>query len=457
MRDFYGTGRGSKLVYSRIFLFVCLYSFFQIIFANQCTSVSYQVNAPLNKTFTSLSSACSAVHAYYMNLEPKTWVSSIIQGSAGVHYCRERVPSGQFDDRVSVYEIQESTQCECQPKDTNMGSAFLRRNGELFTPPAQICRSKCLYDFSNAAASQEVRSDGSITTVFVGDAISLQAQCPQDTDDDTPPPLNPCRTRNAQGQFVDKDYCDAPPTGCPSGYVPAMFNGKKICVKQETNDRDNCRPTVAEPYKCLPNQPDAPEGPNDDGNCTPPKIRAIIGTTVSCLTPETPPNPDGSCPKNYVKQTYDGISTCVPDNQRPDADNNCPLNTALTTLPDGSKVCRSGNGNGDGNGGASEPVGTEGGSGDCDPKKDFLCLEADMPNSDSEKLTVNELQLPDLDENKLSWSKSCPAPQVLDLSFKTYRFEYSRLCSFLTDYVNPIMIALGYLSGAFIIIGAVRK
>lgn len=369
--------------------------------------------------------------------------------------CEQTIKSnGAIIDIVNVSGIIET---HCPPKDTVFSGAGLRRNGELFTPPATICISKCLYDFSDAMASQEVRTDGSITTLFYGDAKSLYAQCSVDDKDDIPPPLNPCKTKNDKGEFVDKDYCDAPPDGCPEGYIQGMFNGKKICVKQDKNDKDNCKPTVSDPYKCLPNKP-TPESPDQDGNCKPPKVKTMMGTTAYCTEPELPPNPDGSCPKGYVKQTYDGTSICVPDNQRPDGSDNCPLNTTLTTLPDGSKVCRGGNGD-DAGGGASEPVGGdgEGGSGDCNPETDFLCKDFDLPNPDDTKLNVSDIQIPDLDENKISWSEQCPADATATFSGKSYSFSYDKACSFLSTYIHPLMVAFGYLSGAFILIGAVRK
>ena len=443
------------MVYSRIFLFSCLLCIFQQVNAStQCTSTTYQVLSPNLGTFQSLSSACSAVHNHMKTNQPdQEWKSQQIQGNAGISYCREYVSTGQYDNHVAVYEIPSTNACDCPAKDSIHSGAGLRKNGELFTPPSTICINKCLYDFSTAMAAQEVRNDGTITTLFYGDAKSLASQCSVDTEDDTPPPINPCRTRNAQGQFVDRDYCDAPPNGCPSGYIQGMFNGRKICVKQDTNNQDNCRATPSDPYRCLPDRPQEPTNPNNEGNCENGTVQVIIGTTLKCVTPEVPPNPNGDCPNNYVKQTYDGVSTCVPDNQRPDNNNNCPLNTSIKTLPDGTSVCSSNGGNDNGSG-ASEPTG-ESGSGQCNPETDFLCKDFDLPVD--QKLDVKDVDLPEIDENKISWSQSCPADETVNVMGKTYAFKYNDACNFLSTYIHPLMVALGYLTGALIIVGAARK
>lgn len=441
------------MVYSRIFLFSLLCSFFQIVHCEtQCTTITYQILNPNLGTFQTLSAACSAVHAHTVSYAPdQNWISQEIKGNAGISYCREYVTSGQYDSRTAVYETPISTPCDCPPKDTIYTGAGLRKNGELFTPPPTICINKCLYDFSDATAAQEIRTDGSITTLFYGDAKSLAAQCSVDDQDDTPPPLNPCKSLNDKGEIVEKDYCEKPDNvACPPGYVSGTFNAKNVCVKSKTNDQDNCVPTASDPYKCLPSKPQEPTEPDANNNCPQGTVQVLIGTTLKCATQEVPPNPDGHCPDSYVKQTYEGISTCIPDNQRPDSNENCPLNTSLVTLSDGSKVCRSGNG-GDGSG-ASEP---STGTGDCNPETDFLCKDFELPTNN--KLDVKDIDLPELNENKISWSQSCPADQTVTLMGKTYAFKYNDVCNFLSTYINPLMVAFGYLSGAFIIIGSVRK
>lgn len=74
--------------------------------------------------------------------------------------------------------------------------------------------------------------------------------CPEGT---PPPPIKTGCTNNAT-------YCDMPPTGCGSSYVPGNFNGKQICVK-------NSNPPSTDP---IPQPPSASEPPPIDPNDPPP-------------------------------------------------------------------------------------------------------------------------------------------------------------------------------------------
>lgn len=433
------------MVYSRIFLFSCLCCFFQI--ANASYRWSVGIGQLQNKFFESADEACRAAAPFF--------------GATYSYFKEEQMGSYAFYCAFSNggrAGLNRDGSSACPVVGTSNGSASLRLNGEIFTAPTTLCIDKCSYEFKNVTIGQEVRKDGHITTVFVGSTSSQDQTCPTNTKNDDPPPLNPCRKKQNDGTYKDLDYCNLPPNErCAPGYVSGTFNGKVVCVKQDKNNKDNCKATVSEPYKCLPNQPQKPQNPDKDNNCSEGTIQVIIGSTLKCVTREVPPNPDGSCPKDYVRQTYDGVSVCVPNNQRPDDSNNCPLNTSITTLPDGSKVCRGGGGNDDGSGASEPTTGGEGtgGSGNCDPKKDFLCKDVDLP--DSTKLQINDMNLPDINENKISWSQSCPADVSATFSGHTYKFEYAKACSFLSNYISPLMVAFGYLSGGFIIIGAARK
>ncbi|ESK51864.1 virulence factor TspB C-terminal domain-related protein [Acinetobacter tjernbergiae] len=465
------------MVYSRIFLFSCLCYVIQIVHAGTAAKQCKEPDEPQyvwqasSIIANSLESACTQAFStlptsYQQNY--KFTRSELKTASTGTCYAKHNTLDVEIT-YVNPVRISnpDFTLPPCKdsgcPLEGTSTSAFFRRNGELFSMSSEICINKCLFEFKDPIIGQEVRTDGHITTVFTGNATSRESKCPLDTPVEEPqPPLNSCKKKDDKtGKYVDKDYCDAPPDGCPSGYTSGTFNGKKVCVKKDTNDKDNCKPTVSEPYKCMDNQPDKPKDPDKDGNCESGKIQVIIGSTLKCVTKEVPPDPDKNCPDGYIKQTYEGTSVCVPNNQRPDANNNCPLNTVLTTTADGTKVCRGGNNNNDG--GASEPTGDGDGDGDgngngtCDPKKDFLCQDYNLPNADDFKLQVNEVNLPEIDENKISWSKTCPVDSSVTVMNHTYKFSYSKLCGFLTDYINPLMNAFGYLSGAFIIIGAARK
>ncbi|HCM9405639.1 TPA: methyl-accepting chemotaxis protein, partial [Acinetobacter baumannii] len=67
--------------------------------------------------------------------------------------------------------------------------------------------------------------------------------CPEGT---PPPPIQSGCSNNAT-------YCDMPPTGCGSNYVPGTFNGKQICVRNS-----NPPPTDPIPQPLEPDPTDPP-------------------------------------------------------------------------------------------------------------------------------------------------------------------------------------------------------
>ncbi|MEO4203516.1 methyl-accepting chemotaxis protein [Acinetobacter pittii] len=94
--------------------------------------------------------------------------------------------------------------------------------------------------------------------------------CPEGT---PPPPIQTGCSNNAT-------YCDMPPTGCGSSYVPGNFNGKQICVKKSNppnTDPVPQPPSASEPPPIDPNDPPpastpAPAIPPDNG----PILRSIL-------------------------------------------------------------------------------------------------------------------------------------------------------------------------------------
>jgi len=100
--------------------------------------------------------------------------------------------------------------------------------------------------------------------------------CPPDV---PPPPIKAGCSNNAT-------YCDRPPEGCGTGYVPGTFNGKPICVKNSNpppTDPPPQPPPASEPPPTNPPPTDPPDGdpppptppppvPPDNG----PILRAIL-------------------------------------------------------------------------------------------------------------------------------------------------------------------------------------
>ncbi|MEX8074670.1 virulence factor TspB C-terminal domain-related protein [Acinetobacter nosocomialis] len=85
--------------------------------------------------------------------------------------------------------------------------------------------------------------------------------CPPD---EPPPPIKSGCQNNAT-------YCDMPPTGCGSGYVPGSYNGKQICVLNSNpppTDPKDPPPAASEPPPTNP--PTDPKDPPTDPKDPPP-------------------------------------------------------------------------------------------------------------------------------------------------------------------------------------------
>ncbi|MDQ8861733.1 hypothetical protein RFI03_18505, partial [Acinetobacter nosocomialis] len=86
--------------------------------------------------------------------------------------------------------------------------------------------------------------------------------CPDGT---PPPPIKSGCQNNAT-------YCDMPPTGCGSGYVPGSYNGKQICVKNSnpppTDPKDP--PPIPDPPATSDPPPTDPKDPPTDPKDPPP-------------------------------------------------------------------------------------------------------------------------------------------------------------------------------------------
>ncbi|MDO7218273.1 methyl-accepting chemotaxis protein [Acinetobacter nosocomialis] len=83
---------------------------------------------------------------------------------------------------------------------------------------------------------------------------------------DQPPPIIKSGCQNGA------TYCDMPPTGCGSGYVPGSYNGKQICVKNSnappTDPKDP--PPIPDPPATSDPPPTDPKDPPTDPKDPPP-------------------------------------------------------------------------------------------------------------------------------------------------------------------------------------------
>jgi hypothetical protein len=151
--------------------------------------------------------------------------------------------------------------------------------------------------------------------------------CPEGT---PPPPIQSGCSNNAT-------YCDMPPTGCGSSYVPGNFNGKQICVK-------NSNPPPTDP---IDQPPDPTDPPPPDPNDPPP---------ASTPPPAIPPDNNGpilrsildaiNAVNNKLTWVKDEIVNSVNNvanklgitNQKLDTVNNSVKDTTAAVNANGDKV-----------------------------------------------------------------------------------------------------------------------
>ncbi len=97
---------------------------------------------------------------------------------------------------------------------------------------------------------------------------------------------------------------------------------------------------------------------------------------------------------------------------------------------------------------------------------DYAKQAPDAPQSGKVTITQKdvgdypELSGIDIDKNRLNWSAACPAPYTFDAGVlgqhMTFSFSYDPFCQALAK-IRPVVIAMSYLSGAYIVVGAGRK
>ncbi|MDC4712835.1 methyl-accepting chemotaxis protein [Acinetobacter baumannii] len=97
--------------------------------------------------------------------------------------------------------------------------------------------------------------------------------CPEGT----PPP--PIKTGCQNGAT----YCDMPPTGCGSGYVPGSFNGKQICVKNSNPPPTDPIPQPPEPDPTDPPDPNDPPPASSPPPAIPPESSTILRSILDAI------------------------------------------------------------------------------------------------------------------------------------------------------------------------------
>ncbi|AMM29580.1 MULTISPECIES: hypothetical protein [Acinetobacter] len=149
--------------------------------------------------------------------------------------------------------------------------------------------------------------------------------CPEGT---PPPPIKTGCSNNAT-------YCDMPPTGCGSNYVPGNFNGKQICVK-------NSNPPPMDPIDQPPSASEPPIDPNNPppASSPPPALPPESSTILrSILDAVNAVNTKLTWVKDEIVNSVNNVSrTLGITNQKLDTINTSVTQTTAAVNANGDKV-----------------------------------------------------------------------------------------------------------------------
>ncbi len=319
--------------------------------------------------------------------------------------------------------------------------------------------------------------------------------CPEGT---PPPPIQSGCSNNAT-------YCDMPPTGCGSNYVPGTFNGKQICVKNSNpppTDPISQPPPASEPPPIDPNDPPpASSPPPVPPDTSGPILRAILDAVNAVNNKLTWLKNELVNSLNYIAKKIDVT------NSKLDTVNTSVTQTTSAVNANGDKIKASVDANGDKiktavdtnattvktaveanastvkgavdanttstanklnevvNAINNKPVGGGGSATDLGPTNDLLkgikdwLSVSDDTNPEDGKINViqNEIDT-NFDGNLINATGTCPAPMQISFTIvQTYtvQFSYETFCLG-ASYARPWIIFVGMLTAFFIVTGHYR-
>ncbi|WGM26461.1 methyl-accepting chemotaxis protein [Acinetobacter pittii] len=150
------------------------------------------------------------------------------------------ITSGEYQN-ITLRSVSEIPSPSCTPEFSKSSCDPKDPYGGCYQPPDDGCNRM---------------ADGSI-------------YCPEGT---PPPPIQSGCSNNAT-------YCDMPPTGCGSDYVPGTFNGQQICVRKSNPppiDPIDQPPSASEPPPIDPNDPPPTSAPPPIPNESNTILRSIL-------------------------------------------------------------------------------------------------------------------------------------------------------------------------------------
>lgn len=381
------------------------------------------------------------------------------------------ISSGQYQN-ITLRSISSIPSPSCTPefsKDTcNPNDPY----GGCYKPPNDNCNRM---------------SDGSI-------------YCPPD---EPPPPIK-------SGCQNGATYCDMPPTGCGTGYVPGTFNGKQICVKNSNpppTDPPDQPPPASDPPPITPPDPsDPPDGdpppppPPPPPPSNDPLLRAILDAINAVNNKLTWLKNELVNSLNYIAKKIDVTNSKLDTtNQKLDTVNTSIKETTAAVNASGDKIKAAVDANAttvktavEANTAATngvksaveanttstanklndvvnainnKPVGGGGTAVNLEPTnnllkgiQDWLAVSDDTNPEDGEiKVVKNEIDT-NFDGNLVNATGTCPQPMQISFSIvQTYtiQFSYETFCLG-ASLARPWIIFVGMLTAFFIVTGHYR-
>ncbi|MFX7057627.1 methyl-accepting chemotaxis protein [Acinetobacter baumannii] len=315
--------------------------------------------------------------------------------------------------------------------------------------------------------------------------------CPEGT---PPPPIQSGCSNNAT-------YCDMPPTGCGSNYVPGTFNGKQICVRKSNPPPTDPIPQPPEPDPTDPPDPNDPPPASSPPPAIPPESNSILRSILDAINAVNnkltwlkdeivnsvnnvsrilgTTNQKLDTVNSSVKETTAAVkeTTAAVNNVKAAVDANATtVKTAVeanTAATNGVKTAVEANTNSTANklnevvnAINNKPVGGGGGTAvNLEPTnnllkgiQDWLAVSDDTNPEDGEiKVVKNEIDT-NFDGNLVNATGTCPQPMQISFSIvQTYtiQFSYETFCLG-ASLARPWIIFVGMLTAFFIVTGHYR-
>ncbi|EHU1196592.1 hypothetical protein CRX27_RS16835 [Acinetobacter baumannii] len=382
------------------------------------------------------------------------------------------ITSGNYQN-ITLRSVSEIPMPSCTPEFSKSSCDPKDPYGGCYQPPNDNCNRM---------------SDGSI-------------YCPPD---EPPPPIK-------SGCQNGATYCDMPPTGCGTGYVPGTYNGKQICVKNSNpppTDPPDQPPPASDPPPITPPDPSDPPDPGDPPPPPPPPpppsndplLRAILDAINAVNNKLTWLKNELVNSLNYIAKKIDVTNSKLDTtNQKLDTVNSSIKETTAAVNANGDKVKAAVDANAttvktavEANTAATngvksaveantsstanklnevvnainnKPVGGGGTAVNLEPTnnllkgiQDWLAVSDDTNPEDGEiKVVKNEIDT-NFDGNLVNATGTCPQPMQISFSIvQTYtiQFSYETFCLG-ASLARPWIIFVGMLTAFFIVTGHYR-